>query len=219
MALKLFTIEDDESTVEVDNTSNYITAFHDTSDGSYKITKFYITNDPTWTGYENIEMPISIKANETLVINKTLGSGNYTLKDVVIKAKASREKATALLLDQKNAAAIKQSIGAQEMSRKGVSDVEEGLTKITGITKVWSRGLFVRGLEDRYNNLLLNDLAAPTNNPFKKIIPLDLFSTDVVSVIEVFKTFNPNIYCYNDVKLLYPKDEKDIFDYFQNCVF
>ena len=27
-----------------------------------------------------------------------------------------------------------------------------------------------------------------------KIIPLDLFSTDVVSVIEVYKTFNPNIY-------------------------
>jgi hypothetical protein len=62
MALKLFTIEDDESTVEVDNTSNYITAFHDTSDGSYKITKFYITNDPTWTGYENIEIAISIGA-------------------------------------------------------------------------------------------------------------------------------------------------------------
>jgi len=68
---------------------------------------------------------------------------------------------------------IKQSIGAQEMSRKGVSDVEEGLTKITGITKVGSRGLFVRGLEDRYNNLLINDLAVPSNNPFSKIIPLD----------------------------------------------
>src|SRR6187402_243367 len=80
------------------------------------------------------------------------------------------------------------------MSRKGVSDVEEGLTKITGITKVDSRGLFVRGLEDRYNNLLINDLAAPTNNPFKKIIALDLFPTDIVSFIDVYKTFNPNIY-------------------------
>jgi hypothetical protein len=68
------------------------------------------------------------------------------------------------------------------MSRKGVSDVEEGLTKITGITKVGSRGLFVRGLEDRYNNLLINDLSVPSNNPFSKIIPLDLFPTDIVGV-------------------------------------
>jgi hypothetical protein len=62
------------------------------------------------------------------------------------------------LLEQKKAVEIKQSIGACEMSLKGVSDVEEGLSKITGIVKVESRGLFVRGLEDRYNNLLINDL-------------------------------------------------------------
>ena len=55
---------------------------------------------------------------------------------------------------------MKQSIGAQEMERKGISDVEEGLTKVTGITKAESKGLFVRGLENRYNNLLINDLQA-----------------------------------------------------------
>jgi hypothetical protein len=54
------------------------------------------------------------------------------------------------------------------MARKGVSNVESGLTKITGISKVDGRGLFVRGLEDRYNNLLINDLQAPSNSPFKK---------------------------------------------------
>ncbi|WP_333599249.1 TonB-dependent receptor [Flavobacterium sp.] len=148
----------------------------------------------SFLGYENIEEKIEVKAGETITLNKALGSGSYQLKDVVIQNTTSREKETALLLEQKKAVEIKQSIGAQEMSRKGVSDVEEGLTKITGITKVGSRGLFVRGLEDRYNNLLINDLAAPTNNPFKKIIPLDLFPTDIIGVIDVYKTFNPNIY-------------------------
>ncbi|WP_035669538.1 TonB-dependent receptor [Flavobacterium sp. 83] len=148
----------------------------------------------SFVGYESIDVPVTVVANETSTINQAIGSGSYKLEDVVIKNTTSREKETVLLLDQKKAVVIKQSIGAQEMARKGVSDVEEGLTKITGITKVGSRGLFVRGLEDRYNNLLINDLAAPTNNPFKKIIPLDLFSTDIVGVIEVYKTFNPNIY-------------------------
>lgn len=148
----------------------------------------------SFIGYENVETPITIKAGETIVVNKALGAGGYKLEDVVIQKTASREKETALLLDQKKAVEIKQSIGAQEMSRKGISDVEEGLTKITGITKVGSRGLFVRGLEDRYNNLLINNLAVPSNNPFKKIIPLDLIPTDVVSIIETYKTFNPNLY-------------------------
>nr|WP_314866747.1 carboxypeptidase-like regulatory domain-containing protein [uncultured Flavobacterium sp.] len=148
----------------------------------------------SFVGYENVEAPITIKANETLVVNKSLGSGSYTLKDVVVKASGNREKETVLLYDQKKAVVIKQSIGAQEMARKGVSDVEEGLTKVTGITKVDGRGLFVRGLEDRYNNLLINDLAVPSNNPFKKIIPLDIFPTDIVSVIDTYKTFNTNLF-------------------------
>jgi len=148
----------------------------------------------SFIGYESVEKPVTVTANETVTLNQVLSSGSYTLKDVVVKNTASKEKETALLLDQKNAVVIKQSIGAQEMSRKGVSDVEEGLTKITGITKVEGRGLFVRGLEDRYNSLLLNDLAVPSNNPFKKIIPLDIFPTDIVSVLETYKTFNTNLY-------------------------
>ncbi|HSD07220.1 TonB-dependent receptor [Flavobacterium sp.] len=164
--------------------------------------KYTLTVEPgtytikfSFVGYESVEAPVTVAANQTVTLNNSIGSGSYKLKDVVVKSTGGgREKETALLLEQKQAVVIKQSIGAQEMSRKGVSDVEEGLTKITGITKVGSRGLFVRGLEDRYNNLLINDLAAPTNNPFSKIVPLDLFPTNIVGVIDVYKTFNPNIY-------------------------
>lgn len=148
----------------------------------------------SFVGYESVEKPVTVKANETITVNQVLSSGGYTLKDVVVKSSGgNREKETALLLEQKNAVVIKQSIGAQEMSRKGVSDVEDGLTKITGITKVDGRGLFIRGLEDRYNNLLVNELQTPSNSPFKKIIPLDLFPTDIVGVLNIYKTFNPNI--------------------------
>ena len=148
----------------------------------------------SFIGYESVEKPVTVKANETIIVNQVLSAGGYTLKDVVVKSTSgNREKETALLLDQKNAVVIKQSIGAQEMSRKGVSDVEDGLTKVTGITKVDGRGLFIRGLEDRYNNLLVNDLQTPSNSPFKKIIPLDLFPTDIVGILNIYKTFNPNI--------------------------
>lgn len=147
----------------------------------------------SFLGYENVEVPVTVKAGETITINRSLGSGSYKLEDVVVKATGGREKESALLMDQKKAVEIKQSIGAQEMARKGVSNVQEGLTKITGVSKVESRGLFVRGLEERYNNLLINDLQAPSNSPFKKIIPLDLFPTDIVGVLNVYKTFNPNI--------------------------
>ncbi|MBF6607686.1 MAG: TonB-dependent receptor [Flavobacterium sp.] len=148
----------------------------------------------SFLGYETVEEMLTIAAGETVVVNKVLGAGSYTLQDVVVQAVGNRERETALLLEQKNAVEIKQSIGAQEMSRKGISTVEEGLTKITGISKVESRGLFIRGLEDRYNNLLVNGFAMPSNSPFKKILPLDLFPTDVVGHLDIYKTFNADLY-------------------------
>lgn len=138
---------------------------------------------------------IEVNEGTTTTLNVALEeTTSQVLNQVVVRGQAGRETEAALLAQQKNAVEIKQGIGIQELSRKGVSNVEEGLTKITGITKVDGRGLFVRGLEDRYNNLLINGLAVPSNNPFKKIIPLDLFPTDIVSALETYKTFNASLY-------------------------
>ena len=135
----------------------------------------------SFLGYENIEEKVEVKAGETVTINKALGSGSYQLKDVVIQNTVNREKETTILAEQKKAVEIKQSIGAQEMSRKGVSDVAAAVTKTTGITKQEGTGnIYVRGLGDRYNSTTINGLPVPSNNPEKKNINLDIFSTDIV---------------------------------------
>jgi hypothetical protein len=149
----------------------------------------------SFLGYESIEVPVTIITNETATINQAIGSGSYKLEDVVVKSTASRQKETALLLDQKNAVEIKQSIGAQELSRKGVSDVATAVTKTTGITKQEGSGnIFVRGLGDRYNSTTMNGLPVPSNDPEKKNINLEIFSTDIVEYISVDKVYNGKIY-------------------------
>jgi outer membrane receptor protein involved in Fe transport len=154
--------------------------------GTYTIVYAFI-------GYKTLEKQVTVTDNETLNLNIALQENSNSIEGIVITGTTNKTKETALLKEQQKAVEIKQSIGAQEMSRKGISNVEAGLTKVTGITKAESRGLFVRGLENRYNNLLINDLQVPSNSPFKKIIPLDLFSTDIVGVLSVYKTFNPNL--------------------------
>ncbi|WP_332032878.1 TonB-dependent receptor plug domain-containing protein, partial [Kaistella sp.] len=116
------------------------------------------------------------------------------VEGVIIKASGNKISETAILGDQKKAIIQKQSMGAEEISRKGISNVEQGLVKVTGITTVEGRGLFVRGLEERYNTLLINGLGSPSNNPFQKIIALKQFPTDVVGKLNIYKTFNSNLY-------------------------
>lgn len=116
------------------------------------------------------------------------------IENVIIQGNRSTKTETAVLLDQKRATIQKQAMGAEEISRKGISNVEQGLTKVTGISTVEGRGLFVRGLEERYNYLLINGLGSPSNNPFQKIIALKQFPTDVVGKLNIYKTFNSNLY-------------------------
>lgn len=165
-------------------------------DGSYSLT---VEEGPqvlviSFLGYETTEIPFTAIANETVTVSQAVGSGSVGLDDVVIVATVNREKETALLMDQKNAVEIKQSIGAQELSRKASSTVEQGLTKISGISNVKDRGIFVRGLDDRYNYLLINGLPLASSDPDKKIIPLNYIATNIVGSIDVYKTFNPSLY-------------------------
>ncbi len=150
----------------------------------------------SFIGYENVEVPVTVVAGQTVIINKTIGSGNYTLQDVVVKStNVNREKETAILMDQKKSIEIKQSIGIQEMSRKGISDVASAVAKTTGVTKQEGTGnIFVRGLGDRYNSTTINGLPVPSNDPEKKNINLDIFSTDIVEYVSIDKVYSSRIY-------------------------
>eukprot|EP01137_Pigoraptor_chileana_P023539 Opistho-2@89979 len=149
----------------------------------------------SFLGYETIEEKVEVKAGETVTINKALGSGNYQLQDVVIQNTVSREKESALLMDQKKAVEIKQSIGAQELSRKGVTDVATAVTKTSGITKQEGSGnIFVRGLGDRYNSTTMNGLPIPSNDPEKKNLNLEIFSTDIVESVSIDKVYSSRLF-------------------------
>ncbi|PQJ80130.1 TonB-dependent receptor [Polaribacter porphyrae] len=150
----------------------------------------------SFLGYKSIEKPFAIKAGETITINQLMSAEEgVALDQVVVKTTTSREKESALLLQQKKAVTIDQKIGQQELIKKGVSDAATALTKTTGISKQQGSGsVFVRGLGDRYNTTTLNGLPLPSNNPTNKNIDLGIFSTDIIEFISIDKTFNTKNY-------------------------
>jgi hypothetical protein len=147
-------------------------------------------------GYKTIEVPnVVVKADENTLINQTLSaSEGVSLDEILISASTVRESESALLTEQKNAVEIKQSIGAQELARKGVSNAATAVTKISGISKEGSSNVYVRGLGDRYLNTSYNGLTMPANDINKKNIDLNLFSTDVIQNVSVSKAYAANFY-------------------------
>ncbi len=150
----------------------------------------------SFVGYATEEVTVSVEAGQNYSINQVLGaSEGITMDEVIVKAQVSREKESALLAEKKKAVVMTAAIGAQELSRKGVSNVAAAVTKVSGVSKQEGSGsVFVRGLGDRYNITTLNGLPLPSNNPSNKNIDLSVFSTDVVEAIDISKTFETKNY-------------------------
>ena len=162
--------------------------FNDLEVGSYTLVFSFV-------GYETQEIPVQITAGNDIKVNVSMSASAASLDEVVITTTTTRESEQALLTEQRKAVEIKQSIGAQELSRKGVSDAAGAVAKISGVSKQeGSSNVYVRGLGDRYLNTTMNGLSLPSNDVNKKNIDLNLFSSDVIQNVSISKAYAAQFY-------------------------
>ncbi len=95
-------------------------------------------------------------------------------------------------MNKKKALIVTQTVGARELSRKGISDARDAVAQVSGISKQEGvKNVFVRGLGDRYNATLLNGFPPiPSEDPEYKNIALEFFGTDIIQNIGVNKVFS-----------------------------
>ena len=156
-------------------------------DGIYDIEIKYI-------GYKTaVKRQVKIEDNKVTTLDFEMEADNRLLAGVEVVAKANRESENVTMMEQKRSIVAIQTIGAQELSRKGISDAQAAVAKISGISKQEGvKNVFVRGLGDRYNITTLNRYPLPSEDPEYKNIALDFFSTDIIQSIDVNKAFYSN---------------------------
>lgn len=143
-----------------------------------------------YVSYKSQRIAVTSEQKEELVI--ALSPDNQQLDEVTVVAKKNLEGERALLMERQKSSVAIENIGAKEMSAKGLSNVEEGVKKITGVSIASAGQIIVRGLGDRYSTTTLNGLPIASPNPDNKLIPLDLFPTSTVKNITVSKVYEVN---------------------------
>ncbi|MBK5196146.1 MAG: TonB-dependent receptor, partial [Proteiniphilum sp.] len=159
------------------------------TEGSYSLRATYVAYRPVV-----IENVLVEKGKET-ILNIAMETDDVSLDEVIVVATPRKESERILLMDQKNATVIRESVGAQQLSMQGVSDIATATSKITGVIKSEGSGeVFVRGLGDRYLSTTMNGLPIPSDDIDKKNIDLGLFSTVLIQNVGISKTYNPEGY-------------------------
>ena len=83
-------------------------------------------------------------------------------------------------------------LSSADIARTGEGDIAGALGRVTGLSVVGSGFVYIRGLGDRYSLALLNGSPLPSPEPLKRVVPLDIFPTNIISSSLVQKSYSVN---------------------------
>ncbi|WGL17162.1 TonB-dependent receptor [Microbulbifer bruguierae] len=81
-------------------------------------------------------------------------------------------------------------LGSEMIGRVGDSTVAAALKRVSGLTLVNDKFVYVRGLGERYSSTSLNGAVVPSPDLTRNVLPLDLFPTSVVESLAVQKSYS-----------------------------
>ncbi|WP_269716788.1 TonB-dependent receptor domain-containing protein [Caulobacter sp. NIBR2454] len=83
-------------------------------------------------------------------------------------------------------------ISVEDLKRSGDDTAAEALTRVGGLSLVSGKFVYVRGLGERYSSALLNGSPLPSPEPLQRVVPLDLFPSNILGGTVVQKSYSAN---------------------------
>ncbi|MDO6427515.1 TonB-dependent receptor plug domain-containing protein [Thalassotalea sp. 1_MG-2023] len=115
------------------------------------------------------------------------------MEEVVAKATRLQGSAASVIAERKNQAFVADILGSEQMSRTGDSDAASALRRVTGLTLVDGKFIYVRGLGERYSSARLNGATIPSPDLTRNVVPLDIIPSSIIESMAVQKAFSANM--------------------------
>ena len=116
-----------------------------------------------------------------------------TIEEVVTTGSRLQGSAAAVVEERKNQAFVADILGAEQLSRSGDSDAASALRRVTGLTLVDGKFIYVRGLGERYSSARINGASIPSPDLTRNVIPLDIIPSTIIESMAVQKVFSPSM--------------------------
>jgi outer membrane receptor protein involved in Fe transport len=134
-----------------------------------------------------------IKEGETTDLSVVLTGASKQMQAVVVTSGARKEGTRSLLMAQKNNAGMTNGISAEQIRVTGDNNTGQVLKRVSGITVQGDKFVTIRGVSDRYNNVLINGASLPSTEPNRRNFSFDIVPSALVDNVIVNKTATPDL--------------------------
>ncbi len=157
--------------------------------GTYALTFTYLGfADKTITG-------VVVGAGATVRVDVTMQEDDEALDEIVVDASAAEvtNSAAGLLRLQARAAQISDGISAQQIRRSPDANSGDALRRVTGVSIFGGKFLYVRGIPERYNSVLLNGAAVTSTEPDRRAFAFDMIPSNLLDNVVILKAATPDL--------------------------
>jgi len=154
--------------------------------GSYTLLANYI-------GYSKLTVTgVEVLSGKVATLNLKLATEAIQTKEVVIEARRIDNTEASILQIQRRSSSVSNGISAEQIKKSPDSDAADAVKRVTGISVVGDKYVYVRGMGERYNNTRLNGASLASPEPLKRVVPFDIIPANLLNNIVVSKTFTPD---------------------------
>lgn len=147
----------------------------------------------TYVGYKTEKVAITVENGKVTLLNSTLEDESTSLQEVVVVGTRRTNTTVAVITEIKEAQQVVSGISAEQILRSQDRDAGEVVRRIPGVTIVDNRFINIRGLNDRYNSVWLNDVTAPSSETDRKAFSFDIIPSNLLDRILIYKTAAPEL--------------------------
>ncbi len=147
----------------------------------------------SFVGFDNVERPINVVAGQVTKGDVQLSAVSNKLAQVDVVAVRRTETESAVLLETRNSQQVVNGVGRAQIAKSQDRTAGDVVKRVPGVTIIGDRFVMIRGLADRYNTVMLNDVIAPSLEADKRAFSFDLIPSGALERIMVYKTGAPEL--------------------------
>lgn len=144
-------------------------------------------------GYPNVEKSVTVTAGRTVTVDVELDGGAQQMEAVQVVKERRVDSEVAVMQEVRKSDQVVNGIGRQQIAKGQDRNAADVVRRIPGVTIVNDRFVMIRGLADRYNTVMLNDVIAPSLEPDKRAFSFDLLPSGALDRVMIYKTGAPEL--------------------------
>lgn len=134
---------------------------------------------------------VAVELNKVSGQKVAMQPSGLELEEFVVVAPHVKGSMSALIEVRRKSTQVAEVMGAEQISKSGDSDAASSLRRVTGLTIVDGKFVYIRGLGERYSNVLLNGTSLPSPDPTRRVVQLDMFPSGILQSMVIQKSYSP----------------------------